>query len=137
MMKGIEEIRDKKGEIIAVIARSGYLPPGVSFLSRPEWPLQLGVSNYLHSQVVRPHTHNRRQISVEAVQEVVHVDTGRIRVDLYDTADLLAGTADLFTGDTILFVQGGHSLQIMEDSRIIEVKQGPYEGLASDKRMLG
>ena len=67
----------------------------------------------------------------------MHVDAGRIRVDLYDTGDLIAGTADLFTGDTILFVQGGHSLHIMEDSRIIEVKQGPYEGLASDKRMLG
>jgi hypothetical protein len=136
-MKDAEEIRDRNGDIIAVIARSGYHPPGVSFLSRPEWPLQLGVNTYHRSEVVRPHSHQRRKISIEAVQEVVHVDAGRIRVDLYDTGDLPVGTFDLFTGDTILFVQGGHSLQIMEDSRIVEVKQGPYEGLASDKRMLG
>jgi hypothetical protein len=67
----------------------------------------------------------------------VHVDAGRIRVDLYDTSDHTAGSFELFAGDTILFVRGGHSLQILEDTRVVEVKQGPYEGPASDKRMLG
>jgi hypothetical protein len=136
MMGGIEEIRDREGEIIAVIVRSGYHPSGVSFISRPEWPLQLGVNTYRPSHVVRPHSHNRRHISVESIQEVLHIDAGKVRVSLYGGSDLLAGTVDLSTGDTILFVQGGHSLQISEESRIIEVKQGPYESLASDKRML-
>jgi len=135
-MGGIEEIRDREGEVIAIIVRSGYYPTGVSFVSRPEWPLQLGVSTYVPSQVVRPHSHNRRRITVESVQEVLHIDTGRVRVDLFDRGDRPAGTAALSAGDTILFVQGGHALEAGEESRIIEVKQGPYESLASDKRML-
>lgn len=135
-MTGIEEIRDGRGEILALIVRSGYHPDGVSFLSPPEWPLQLGVSTYLPSQVVRAHSHRPRRISFDSVQEVVHVDAGRIRVDLYDTSDHLAGTSDLSTGDTILFIRGGHGIRMLQETRIIEVKQGPYSGVADDKRYL-
>jgi hypothetical protein len=135
-MRGTEEIRDGRGEILALIVRSGYRPDGVSFLSPSEWPLQLGVSTYLPSQVVRAHSHRPRRISIDSVQEVVHVDAGRIQVDFYDTGDHPAGTSDLSTGDTILFIRGGHGIRMLEETRIIEVKQGPYSGEADDKRYL-
>jgi hypothetical protein len=39
-------------------------------------------------------------------------------------------------GDTILLIAGGHGFDILEDSKIIEVKQGPYEGAEQDKKRL-
>ena len=32
------------------------------------------------------------------------------------------------TGDVILLVSGGHGFEMLEESEIIEVKQGPYAG---------
>ena len=34
----------------------------------------------------------------------------------------------LESGDVILLCGGGHSLEMVEESSIIEVKQGPYAG---------
>jgi hypothetical protein len=34
----------------------------------------------------------------------------------------------LYTGDVILLAAGGHGFEMLEDSQIIEIKQGPYVG---------
>jgi hypothetical protein len=33
----------------------------------------------------------------------------------------------LTTGDVVLLSRGGHGFEMLEESEIIEVKQGPYE----------
>lgn len=43
---------------------------------------------------------------------------------------------ELLTGDTIFLVDGGHGFEMLEDTKIIEVKQGPYLGKDEDKRMI-
>lgn len=40
---------------------------------------------------------------------------------------------DLYTGDIILLVSGGHGFQVLEEVEMIEVKQGPYAG-ENDKK---
>ena len=40
----------------------------------------------------------------------------------------------LKTGDIILLAQGGHGFEFLEESEIIEVKQGPYAGELDKKR---
>jgi hypothetical protein len=34
----------------------------------------------------------------------------------------------LLTGDVILLAGGGHGFEMLEETEIIEVKQGPYDG---------
>ena len=34
----------------------------------------------------------------------------------------------LYQGDVVLLAYGGHGLEMLEDSEMIEVKQGPYAG---------
>ena len=36
-------------------------------------------------------------------------------------------------GDTVVLLRGGHALMIMDRTRIVEVKQGPYMGPQKDK----
>ena len=43
---------------------------------------------------------------------------------------------ELEAGDIIFLCQGGHGFDALEDLEMIEVKQGPYSGRASDKVLL-
>jgi hypothetical protein len=55
-----------------------------------------------------------------------------VRVDLYNSEKTYIESRVLETGDVILLVSGGHGFEMLEDSEMIEVKQGPYTG-DSDK----
>ena len=46
----------------------------------------------------------------------------------------LVAQTELRAGDFILSVTGGHSFEVLEDVRLIEVKQGPYPGDSYAKR---
>jgi len=76
------------------------------------------------------------EIKINKIQEVVHIESGRTRVNLYDLNGKKFKSVELSDDDTILFVDGGHGFEMLEDTRIIEVKQGPYFGKDKDKRMI-
>ena len=132
----VEEIRDGTGNLLALIVRGAYRPGGVDFVSAPDQALQLAVSHYPGGQRIRPHAHPPRTITVDRVEEVVHLRRGRIAVDLYDAGDKVVKTVQLAAGDTIVLSSGGHGFSILEDTDILEVKQGPYAGSGADKRYL-
>ncbi|MDD1651929.1 MAG: hypothetical protein LUO86_02710 [Methanomicrobiales archaeon] len=129
-----ETIRDHEGQPLAVILRASSQKDGIHFVSEPEYPLQLGVSCYRGGETVKPHIHLPREITLNQIQEVLHVDSGRVAIDLYDMSRRRTGSVVLATGDTILLVSGGHGLRFLEETRIVEVKQGPYAGREQDKR---
>jgi mannose-6-phosphate isomerase-like protein (cupin superfamily) len=49
-------------------------------------------------------------------------------VNLYSSSKEFIGTRILEVGDIILLCGGGHSFEMLEESSMIEVKQGPYAG---------
>jgi len=55
-------------------------------------------------------------------------------VDFYDNEKNYLESRILVSGDVILLAFGGHGFEMMEDSEIIEVKQGPYAGEADKTR---
>ena len=67
---------------------------------------------------------------------MVHIKSGRTVVNLYDLNGKKFKSVELSDGDTIFFVDGGHGFEMLEDTKIIEVKQGPYFGKDKDKRMI-
>jgi len=40
-------------------------------------------------------------------------------------------------GDVILLVSGGHGFEFLEDTELIEVKEGPYMGVDDKERFEG
>ena len=52
---------------------------------------------------------------------------GKIKVDLYDKENVFIETVIIQKGEIIVMLDGGHSIEILEDSKFVEVKQGPYE----------
>ena len=56
-------------------------------------------------------------------------EKGKVKIDLYNEKLKRIKTVVITQGDTILLANGAHAIEILEDSRIIEVKQGPYAGV--------
>jgi hypothetical protein len=123
-------------KVLAIILRSDYSKDGVSFVSPEDYPLQLGVHVRRQGEEVKPHLHKPfSNPERTASQEVFHVVYGEVRVELYDEGEKVEECV-LKDGDTILLASGGHGVKFLKDTKIIEVKQGPYRGV-KEKEFLG
>jgi hypothetical protein len=131
-MENIERI-EYQGEIIAIVIRKGFEEDGISFFSPPEFSQQLGLISRKKAHVIKPHIHKTVHRKVSTTQEVLHILSGRIEVVLYCKDRKKIKSLHLTAGDTILLASGGHGIEFIEDSRILEVKQGPYSGVDGDK----
>jgi hypothetical protein len=60
-----------------------------------------------------------------------------LRVNLYTLGGKIVYQGILKKGDKILLASGGHGFEILEDTIIFEVKQGPYPGYHEAKKYLG
>ena len=61
-------------------------------------------------------------------QEVLLVKKGRVEVNLYTSRKAFLTSRIIETGDLILLCGGGHSFKMLEETSMIEIKQGPYAG---------
>ena len=124
------------GKLLALIIRSGFEEDGANFFTSNDNPLQLGILKYKKGIEIRPHIHKPSKKVVDGVQEVLHIDYGMIAVDFYDGSGEKVVSRILNSGDTILLIAGGHGFRILDDSKMVEVKQGPYFGVKEDKEYL-
>ncbi len=131
----IERI-ERSGKVFALILRADYEPEGVNFVTSPANPLQLGILKHQHGSKIKPHIHKSFPRTINEVQEVLHIKYGKVEAEFYETGGKKVGSAILNAGDTFLLISGGHGFNILEDSKIIEIKQGPYHGVEEDKEHL-
>jgi len=131
-MKNVERIKSE-GKIIAIIARGVPEDEGIHFLTPPAFSQQLGLMYRKKDYIIQPHVHKtiRRMISV--IQEVLYILSGSIEITLYNKHREKVKSLVLKGGDTVMLVSGGHGIKFLEDSRLLEVKQGPYSGVGGDK----
>lgn len=132
----MEEIKSDDGKTIAIVVKRDFKKDGVNFISKKDFPSQLGISSYRKDSRIKPHFHIEEEIKVNKIQEVVHIESGRTTVNLYDLNGKKFKSVELSTGDTIFFVDGGHGFEMLEETKIVEVKQGPYSGKDKDKRLI-
>ena len=123
----IEKICD--GDVVmAVILRREFRAEGIQFLTPDSYTQQLGYMNRPEGYVIAPHLHRPVRREVSYTNEVLFIKSGRVRVDFYAGDQSYRESRMLDTGDVILLMVGGHGLEMVEASEIIEVKQGPYVG---------
>lgn len=134
-MNEIETIRD--GDVnIAMIIRANFEKDGVEFITPDSFSQQLAYMKHPASYKIAPHVHNPIQREVQLTRETLFIRRGSVRVDLYNSDRKYLRSVVLKTGDVILLVDGGHGFKMLEESEIIEVKQGPYAG-EQDKTRFG
>lgn len=122
------EIIKKDNDTLAIIIRASYRSEGIEFFTPGDFSQQLGYMNRSKGYSIAPHRHNLVERKVTLTQEVLYIKSGKVRVDFYDDHQTYLESRVLEKGDVILLAAGGHGFQMMEDSEMIEVKQGPYCG---------
>jgi uncharacterized protein with PhoU and TrkA domain len=132
-MNGIEEIT-AAGRTLAVIIRAQVSPSNTTFLTPPEYKQQVGFVVYPAGGVVDRHTHVPLERHIVGTSEVIVVRSGRCELDVYDDDHTLVATRALDNGDIMLMVGGGHGFRMLEDTVLLEVKQGPYTGIDEKER---
>ena len=115
-------------QLISVIIRSQYNAEGIKFFTPDDFSQQLAYMNREKDYIILPHVHNPVKREVSYTQEVLFIKSGEVRVDYYDDNKNYLESRALGAGDVVLLSGGGHGFCMLEDSEIIEVKQGPYAG---------
>jgi mannose-6-phosphate isomerase-like protein (cupin superfamily) len=123
----VETISDGS-DPIAIIIRADFNEPGVHFLTPAHFSQQLAVMRHPQGKVIAPHVHNPVSRQVLYTQEVLLIRKGRIKVTLYTSLRKRLQSVELTTGDLILLCGGGHAFEMLEETDMVEVKQGPYAG---------
>ena len=122
------------GKVLAMILRSSYREAGIKFFTPDDYSQQIAYMNRPQGYEIAPHVHNEVRREVFLTKEVVFVKSGRVRVDFYTEQQAYLESNVLSAGDVILLAYGGHGFLVLEDSEMIEVKQGPYAGEADKTR---
>jgi uncharacterized protein YjlB len=123
----IEKI-EHNDTIIAIIIKADFRKEGIAFFTPDHFSQQLGYMNRPKGYIIEPHVHHEVHRHVFRTQEVLFLKRGRVKVDLYGDDRSYINSRILEKGDVILLASGGHGIEVLEQSEIIEVKQGPYSG---------
>ncbi|MFR3205575.1 MAG: hypothetical protein ACLTOO_08290 [Oscillospiraceae bacterium] len=136
MMGQVEEVK-KKNRLLAMIIRNDYQCEGVDFITPSEYSQQVAYMHHPTGKIIDAHVHNLVHRNVVLTQEVLIIKKGILRVDFYDEYEDYLESRNLYAGDIILLVSGGHGFKVIDEVEMIEVKQGPYSGDQDKKRFLG
>ena len=135
-MGKVEEVK-KKDRMLAMIIRNDYHCEGVDFITPGDYSQQVAYMHHPTGKGIDAHVHNLVPRNVVMTQEVLFIKKGILRVDFYDDYEDYLESRDLYAGDIILLVSGGHGFHVIEEVEMIEVKQGPYSGDQDKKRFSG
>jgi len=123
------EIIAANGQVLCYVIPKGTQPEKTTFITPPDGKQQVGFIVYPKGGVIARHIHKPLERHIIAMAEVIVVRSGHCQIDVYDESLSLVATRDLYQGDVVLMVGGGHGFQIKEDTVLLEIKQGPYLGV--------
>jgi len=129
----VEQIR-AGGQLIALILRANVQPKKTEFITSDDLAMQIGLVVYPSGGEVPRHVHNPIERCLEGTSEVIFVRSGRCFIDFYDDERRPIASREMVQGDLTYLVSGGHGFRMLEDTVLLEVKQGPYTGLDEKER---
>jgi len=132
-MENVEEIRNGAQTLVYII-RAAVDSASTTFVTQPSANLQVGFVVYPRGGEIAPHVHLPLQRTTTGTAEFLLVKKGRCLIDVYDSEKRLVATRELHTGDVMLMLAGGHAFRMLDDTVLLEVKQGPYTGLQEKER---
>ncbi len=110
---------------------------GLNFFSEDRDFIQVGEWNYNKDKDLLAHIHNEVPRTVTRTCEVLYVISGSIEAKIYSLEEKLIDTFKVNTGDILVLLECGHGYRTLEDNtRVLEVKNGPYLGAEVDRRRI-
>ena len=98
--------------------------------------LQVSAMVFPQGRAINPHYHLPTKRTTVGTQESWIVWQGRLSVQLYEL-DQQIEEFELGAGDCMTLFRGGHSFTVLDkDTKIIEIKNGPYYGPTHDTTLI-
>lgn len=127
----------KNNKKYAYKVTSNDFKDGLSFFSEDNDFLQIGAWCYSAGKVLPAHNHNTVTRTINRTQETIVVMSGNILASIYTEDDELIDELRVDQGEILVLLSGGHGYKILtDDTRVLEVKNGPYPGADADRRRL-
>lgn len=123
----VEQIFDDY-RMIAIIVYAEYQNEGIEFFTPHNFSQQLAYINRPEGHVIPAHIHKPVPRNVKYTQETLIIKKGEVKINFYDEEKVYLESRIIKQGDVVLLVSGGHEFQMLADTEMIEVKQGPYAG---------
>lgn len=120
-------------EIICIISNLEDAKEGLDFLSEHNDFIQVGTWNYKKGQFLPLHYHNEFKRTALRTSECVFVFKGKIECNLYSEDGEFIETVVVNAGEFIINLSQAHEFIILEDTIVLEVKNGPYFGPEKDR----
>jgi hypothetical protein len=95
----------------------------------------MGILNHPAGHIVLPHIHNLVERNVKETQEMLYVEKGEMKITFFREDEQKIGEEIIRAGEFVLLMRKGHGMEMLKDSKIIYVKQGPYVDKNIDKRV--
>ena len=115
-------------EILAIIVKNEYSLPetGIKFFTPQNMTLQLGFMKREKGYSIVPHYHTSQIRNIKNTSEVLFIKRGRVLATICDFDLKFCEKEVLNQGDFIMLAKCVHSFEMLEESEMIEIKQGPY-----------
>jgi hypothetical protein len=124
---------ERDGVVFAYVVRRNLEPESTTFVTHDDALQQVGFVVHPAGSEVKRHFHLPLERQIVGTPEVLVVRSGRCEMDVYDGNQQLVSTRELLPGDVMVMVGGGHGFRMLEDTVLLEVKQGPYFGAHEKK----
>ncbi len=125
-----------EGNRLGYVLRNLHGEKGRKFPSKEEDFLQIGVLELEKGEWIHPHIHKDSERKINKTHKVVYVVSGKMEFYFYHLGRKVKETI-VSEGEIIFLLEGGFGFKALEDeTKIIEIKQGPYPGLEKDKEKL-
>ena len=121
------KIQDNDNNLLAIILKEGKIfNEEKHFFTENKEEMQLASFNLSKNTIIDNHIHLNQIREINTTSEVIVVFEGSIEVSIFDNDLNLITTEIIYAGEVITLFQGGHGIKVIEDSKFIEAKQGPY-----------
>lgn len=118
-----------RGKVVCMIVRVEPSPEETTFYTPHHFNLQVGKIVYPAGSEIPRHTHRPVIRHVAGTTEVLVVQKGRMIVDVYGDDHARLCSREVGCGDVVVLLSASHGFRLLEDTVLLEVKQGPYVGL--------
>lgn len=125
----------KNGIVLARHIPADDLVNGWSFFSEDGEFIQVGAWGYNSGENINPHIHNEFSRTASRTCEMLYVISGALEVDIFDLDKHHVESFAVNKGDALILLECGHGFAITQDNtRVLEVKNGPYFGAKKDRQ---
>lgn len=120
-------VKDKNGKLIAMIVNIDSSNEKKQFFTNNEDDVQFGVFSLEEKEIIENHYHPTKNRRITTTSEVLVVLEGEVEATLFDDNLDLISSHIIKKGNVLITFSGGHGLKVIKKTKLLEIKQGPYD----------